>query len=184
MKSKQVKLKAKITSNLQGTTVKKKKPKGLQIEQVPIANLVPYPNNAKSHPETQIAKIAGSIKEFGFVVPILIDKSNGIITGHGRLEAAKLLKMAEVPCLRAEGLTKAQIKAFRIADNKVAESYWLDDLLKIEIEGLKELDFNIDLLGFEDWEFLNYEIPSDNKDIDEDAMSKTDNECPNCGFQW
>jgi len=129
----------------------KKSIKGLQIEHLPTSGLVPYPNNPKSHPDAQISKIAGSIKEFGFVVPILLDEGNGIIAGHGRLEAAKVLKMDTVPCVRAEGLTEAQKKAYRIADNQLQmSSGWLDDTLSLELEGLKELDFDLDLLGFDD----------------------------------
>lgn len=130
--------------------------KGLQIEHISTSDLIPYLGNAKAHPEPQIAKIAGSIKEFGFLVPILLDADNGIIAGHGRYKAAKLLKMKDVPCVRAEGLTGAQKKAFRIADNQLTMlSGWLDDALSLELEGLKDLDFDLDLLGFDAGELDN-----------------------------
>ena len=107
----------------------------LKIEHIPILTLIPYPGNAKAHPEAQVQKIAGSIKEFGFVVPLILDADNGIIAGHGRYLAAQVLSLDTVPCVRAADLTPAQVKALRITDNRVTESDWLPDLLEIEIVG-------------------------------------------------
>jgi ParB-like chromosome segregation protein Spo0J len=94
-------------------------------------------------------QVASSIKEFGFTNPILIDDDGGIIAGHGRLMAAKKLGLVEVPCIRLGHLTEAQKKAYVIVDNKLAlNAGWNNEALKIEIEALQELDFNIDLIGF------------------------------------
>ena len=115
------------------------------------SDLIPYINNPRNHDQEQITKIASSIKEFGFTNPILIDPDNGVIAGHGRLMAAKKLNMNQVPCIILEDLTEIQKKAYVIADNNIAlKSGWNDELLNLEIENLKELDFDIDLLGFSD----------------------------------
>lgn len=120
-----------------------------------IADLIPYVNNARTHSEQQVTQVAASIREFGFTNPILIDDNNSIIAGHGRLLAAKKLELDEVPCIVLKGLTEAQKKAYVIADNQLAlNAGWDVDLLKLEIEGLEELDFDLDLLGFDD-DFLS-----------------------------
>ena len=122
------------------------------------SDLIPYVNNSRTHSDQQIKQIAASIKEFGFTNPILIDESNGVIAGHGRIEAAGKLGMDEVPCIVLDGLTDAQKKAYVIADNQLAlNAGWNEDLLKLEIEGLKELEFDIDLLGFDDDFIINPE---------------------------
>ena len=113
------------------------------------SDLIPYINNSRTHSEEQINQICASINEFGFTNPLLIDEKNNIIAGHGRLLASKKLKMEEVPCIVLEGLTEAQKKAYVIADNKMALSAgWNEELLKIELENLKELEFNLELIGF------------------------------------
>jgi len=115
--------------------------------------LIPYINNAKEHPEQQIQQIAASIKEFGFTVPILIDETGMILAGHGRLAAAHLLKLDEVPCIEAKHLTGTQKKAYIIADNKLAMNTGFDDaLLKIDLDELQELNFDLSILGFADEE--------------------------------
>ena len=121
----------------------------MQIEQKLISDLIPYANNARTHSDEQVTQIASSIKEFGFNNPILIDKDNGIIAGHGRLEAAKKLGYTEVPTIKLEHLTDTQRKAFILADNRIAlNSGWDTTLLSLE---LKELDTELDLtsLGFD-----------------------------------
>lgn len=116
---------------------------------VKVSELIPYINNARSHSEKQISLIASSISEFGFLNPILIDENNKILAGHGRLMAAKKLKIEEVPVISVKDLTESQKKAYIIADNKIAlNSSWDDDLLKLELENLKELDFDLSLTGF------------------------------------
>jgi len=109
-------------------------------------NLIPYARNAKIHTDEQITKIAASIREFGFMSPIVLDKDDTILAGHGRVLAAKKLGMKEVPAVQAEHLSEAQRKAYILADNRTAEEHsgWDNELLKIELEELEELDFNID----------------------------------------
>jgi hypothetical protein len=118
-----------------------------------VSDVYPYINNARTHSEGQISQIASSIKEFGFNNPILLDKDNGVIAGHGRLYAAKLLGMEEVPTVYLGHLSEAQKKAYILADNKIAlNAGWDFDLLAVELENLKELDFDLSLLGFDDKE--------------------------------
>lgn len=115
-----------------------------------VDNLIPYINNSRTHSEEQINQIIASINEFGFTNPLLIDEKDNIIAGHGRLLASKKLKMEEVPCIVLSGLTEAQKKAYIIADNKMAlNAGWNEELLKIELENLKELDFDLELTGFD-----------------------------------
>lgn len=122
--------------------------------------LIPYVNNSRTHSESQIAQIASSIKEFGFTNPILLDEEEGVIAGHGRIMAAKLLSLDNVPTITLEGLSEAQRKAYVIADNKLAlNSGWDDDLLKIELLELNDLDFDLNLLGFDDQELANIYDP-------------------------
>jgi len=143
----------------------------LSIEYKPTGELIPYINNSRTHSEQQIQQVAASIKEFGFTNPILIDHDGGIIAGHGRLQAAQLLKMDDVPTITLEGLTDAQKKAYVIADNQLAlNAGWDIDSLKLEIENLGELDFDISLLGFDD-DFLS-ELLGDLSVGLEDAYTK------------
>jgi hypothetical protein len=125
-----------------------------RYENVPIKQLKPYKNNARTHSEKQIEKIAKSIEEFGFINPVLIDSEYGIIAGHGRVKGAESLGMVEVPCLFVEDLTDEQKRAYIIADNKLAlDAGWDYDLLKIELEELDNMDFDITLTGFDDIDF-------------------------------
>lgn len=122
--------------------------------------LIPYTNNPRNN-ENAIDKVASSIKEFGFKNPIVIDKNNVIINGHTRLLASKKLGLREVPCIVADDLTKAQIKAFRIADNKVSEyAEWDEELLKIELDQLEEMNFDLEELSI-DYSDFNLEIELD-----------------------
>lgn len=118
----------------------------MQINETPIGELKPYARNAKEHPEKQIKKIANSIRKFGFLVPILIDKDRNIIAGHGRYIAAQLLGLGIVPTTTADHLTEEQVRAYRLADNKLAES---DIDIEIVKEELRLLDLDlIDLTGY------------------------------------
>ena len=120
------------------------------ITQVELAKLVPYVNNAKKHSDDQITKIMASIREFGFLNPVLIDKDFNIIAGHGRVMAARRLGLNDVPCVFIEGLTEAQRKAYILADNRLGElAEWDMELVDLELKGLADLDFDIDLTGFE-----------------------------------
>ena len=121
-----------------------------KIESVAIDRLIPYANNSRKHSDQQIAQIAGSIKEFGFNNPVLIDKDYGIIAGHGRVLAARKLDLKEVPCIRLEHLTETQKKAFIIADNKIAlNADWDQELLTIELDALLADGFAMEILGFD-----------------------------------
>jgi pyrimidine operon attenuation protein/uracil phosphoribosyltransferase len=125
----------------------------MQITLKKVEDLIPYENNARTHSPNQIQQIVNSISEFGFTNPILLDGKNGIIAGHGRLEAAKVLNLKEIPCIELDYLTEAQKKALIIADNKIAlNAGWDEELLEAEIKELEQLDFDIDILGFEDLE--------------------------------
>jgi ParB-like chromosome segregation protein Spo0J len=122
----------------------------MKIEQINIEDLIPYAMNARTHSDAQVAQIAGSIKEFGFNNPVLIDAENGLIAGHGRVMAGRKLGLKQVPAIRLGHLTDTQKKAFILADNKIAlNSGWDYELLKVEVELLSNEDFNLDLLGFE-----------------------------------
>lgn len=124
-----------------------------QIEYVSVDNLKAYERNARTHSDEQVQQVAESIKEFGFTNPVLIDENNELIAGHGRTMAAKSIGMKEVPAIRLKGLTAAQKKALRIADNQLAlNAGWDEELLRIELGELQELDFNLDVMGFSDEE--------------------------------
>ena len=121
----------------------------MEIVYEKINELKPYENNSRTHDESQIKQICESIKEYGWTNPVLIDEKGMIIAGHGRVEGAKKLDIKEVPCIVLSGLTEAQKKAYVIADNKMAlNAGWNEELLKTELENLKELDFDLELTGF------------------------------------
>lgn len=161
----------------------------LEIVLKKTSELIPYINNTRTHDEKQIKQIASSIKEFGFNNPILIDEKGEIIAGHGRLLASELLKLEEVPCIELKHLTKAQKKAYVIADNKIGlNAGWNEELLKIELESLKELDFDLDILGFDDFkveQIFGEETRIEMEDFFEEAEQKEKVEktfiCEHCG---
>lgn len=121
----------------------------MKFEMLDITFIKPYSKNTKLHPKSQVDKIKKSILEFGFTNPILLDKDKEVIAGHGRLMAAKELQLDKVPVVYLEDLTEAQVKAYRIADNRLAESDWDEELLKQEFMDLKSLDFDLSLTGFD-----------------------------------
>jgi len=143
----------------------------MKIEQRLISELIPYANNARTHNAEQITQIASSIKEFGFNNPILIDKDNGIIAGHGRLEAAKKLNLTEAPTIRLDHLTNAQRKAFMLADNRIAvNSDWDTELLSLELKDL-DAEFDLTMLGFDEKELAALLNPEQVEGLtDEDAV--------------
>jgi DNA modification methylase len=121
----------------------------LQVESWPIERLLPYAANARTHPDEQVAQIAGSIAEFGFNVPCLVDERGVLVAGHGRVLGARRLGLQQVPVIRLGHLTDAQARAFRLADNRIAlNAGWDDALLSAELERLKEDGVNLELLGF------------------------------------
>lgn len=136
----------------------------MEIIEKNIDEIIPYANNPRNNDEA-VDKVAASIKEYGFKVPIVIDKENVIVTGHTRLKAAKKLKLDKVPCIMADDLTDAQIKAFRLADNKVSEfSTWDFEKLELELEDLGDIDMAE--FGFENLE----EELEENENIQEDEI--------------
>ena len=143
------------------------------VESIDIESLIPYARNSRTHSDSQVAQIAASIKEFGFTNPVLIDGDGGIIAGHGRVMAARKLKLAEVPCIRLEYLSETQKRAYVIADNKLAmNSGWDNEMLKLEFADLTEQGFDLDLIGFSEEELT--EILKDPEQLtegltDEDA---------------
>lgn len=161
----------------------------MKIEKRKIDELKEYGRNTKSHPEEQILKIANSIKEFGFNVPIIIDENNTIIAGHGRLLAAKQLKLKEVPCIEKNNLSIAQIKAYRIADNKTAESDWIKGILKDELLELNDVDYDMTLTGFDDEE-INEILKNSNDKLPKEKINEVDKlasmlvKCPKCQFEF
>ena len=129
---------------------------GNNLEYIALETLIPYARNSRSHSDAQVAQIAASIGEFGFTNPILIDAEGGIIAGHGRTMAARKLGLDKVPCIRLTNLTDAQKKAYIIADNKLAlNAGWDDEMLKVELTELKDLDFDLSLIGFDADELAN-----------------------------
>ena len=157
------------------------------IEQLKTSDLIPYARNSRAHSDSQVAQIAGSIREFGFTNPVLIDGKNGIIAGHGRVMAAQKLGMKEVPCIRLSHLTETQRKAYIIADNKLAlNAGWDEEMLGLELADLREMNFDLGLIGFDADEIekaLNPPDP-DFKPGTEDDQGKLDErspiECPHC----
>ncbi len=125
-------------------------PPELQLETMPVASLAPYAANARLHPTEQVAQLAASIAEFGFNVPVLVDDAGVLIAGHGRVLAAKVLGLAEVPAIRLGHLTEAQARAFRLADNQLAlNSAWDESLLATELRALRIDEFDLGLIGFD-----------------------------------
>lgn len=141
---------------------------------VPIEKLVPYVNNARTHNETQIMKLRSSLREFGFVNPVIIDKDYNIIAGHGRVMAAKEEKIEKVPCVFVDYLTEAQKKAYILADNRMAmDAGWDEELLRIELESLQGDDFDLGLTGFDEKELSAFfdgidDSKEDDFDVDEE----------------
>lgn len=159
-----------------------------------IEQLIPYHNNPKRHPEDQIDKIASSIKEYGFTVPVLVAGDGEIIAGHGRVKAAKKLGLEEVPVIRRDDLSEAQIKAFRIMDNKAAESGWDYEKLDAEVERLEEMEVDVPgMTGLDDVELSDFDEDLDidshfetdeTQDDDSESEEEGDVECPNCGHEF
>ena len=139
---------------------------------VPISELVPYVNNPRTHNEEQILKLRSSLREFGFINPIIIDKDKGVIAGHGRMMAAKAEGYTEVPCVLADHLTEAQKKAYIIADNRFAQDAgWDEELLRIEIEALQGADFDVALTGFDEDELADLFSGGGDSDVKDDDFN-------------
>ena len=138
-----------------------------EMQLVPITKLVPYVNNARTHSPEQINKLRSSLREFGFINPVIIDRDFGVIAGHGRILAAKGEGITEVPCVFADHLTEAQKKAYIIADNRMAmDAGWDEELLRVEIEALQAEAFDLSLTGFDEKELSD--LFKDDADVQED----------------
>lgn len=140
--------------------------------------LIPYVNNARTHSKEQITKLRASLREFGFINPVIIDKDFNIIAGHGRVQAAKAEGIAEVPCVLVDYLTEAQKKAYILADNRMAlDAGWDEELLRVELESLEDISFDLGLTGFDEKELSDLfkgedtEIEDDDYDLTE-ALEK------------
>lgn len=145
----------------------------LQIERWPVERLVPYARNARTHSDGQVAQVAASISEFGFVNPILVGPDRVIIAGHARLLAARKLGLSEVPIIVLEHLSEAQRRALVIADNRLAlNAGWDEEMLALELGALREQDFSLDLLGFDDEELTRLLAAEDAAEglTDEDSV--------------
>ena len=148
-------------------------PNERKIAHLRVRDLIANPNNARTHSPRQVEQIARSIQKFGFNCPVLIDGGNHILAGHGRVAAAKLLRLALVPTLRIDHLTDAEKRAYAIADNRLAQKAgWDDEILRIELQDLIDLDFDIELTGFETGEI---DVLLDGKDT---AGDDADDRCP------
>jgi hypothetical protein len=122
----------------------------MEYQQVAVDELIPYVNNARTHSDEQVTQIASSIREFGFINPIIIDDKNNVIAGHGRLLASKKLGLKEVPTVLVDHLTDTQRKAYVLADNQLAlNAGWDNELLKLELAQLDDVGFDLELLGFD-----------------------------------
>jgi len=156
-----------------------------------VSDLIPFARNSRTHSDEQVAQIAASIREFGFTNPILTDGDSGIIAGHGRLQAARKLGLAQVPTIALSGLTDAQKRAYVIADNKLAlNAGWDAELLSSEIAGLGEDGFDLALLGFDERELgnlllsVNFEPGSEGDQGRLDELSPKMVICPSCHHEF
>lgn len=136
-----------------------------------VADLIPYARNSRTHSDAQVSKLAASIKEFGFLNPIIVDGDKGIIAGHGRVMAAQKLGLDALPCIEASHLSDAQRRAYIIADNRLAlDAGWDDELLRIELQDLESVNFDLSLTGFDDDELQSLKM------LDEDLPGEGENE--------
>lgn len=146
-----------------------------EMQLVQTAKLVPYVNNARTHSPEQIMKLRSSIREFGFLNPVIIDRSYNLVAGHGRIMAAKEEGIDAVPCVFVDNLTEAQKKAYIIADNRMAmDAGWDEELLRIEIEALQAEAFDISLTGFEEQELTDLFASEDESDVEDDDFDLND----------
>ena len=150
-----------------------------EMQLVPIDKLIPYANNARTHSPEQLNKLRSSLREFGFINPVIIDRDFNVIAGHGRILAAKAENISEVPCVFVDYLTHAQKKAYIIADNRMAlDAGWDEEMLKVEIEALQADDFDLGLTGFDEKELAAFfDDDSDTKDDDFDVDAEMEKPC-------
>lgn len=146
---------------------KKNDQKSIRYELRNVDDLIPYARNARTHSPEQITKLASSIKEFGFISPVIISEDGGILAGHGRVMAAKKLGIEKVPCIIESHLTQAQKRAYILADNRLAlDAGWDDEMLKIEIQELSQSEFDLQSIGFSEYELGRF--------LKENALARKD----------
>ena len=145
-----------------------------EMKLVKIDKLVPYINNARTHSPEQIQKIRSSLREFGFVNPVIIDREYNVLAGHGRIQAAKEEGMTEVPCVYVDDMTEAQRKAYILADNRMAlDAGWDEEMLKIELEALEELGYGLEYTGFDEEELRALFSVTDDPEVEDDDFDLT-----------
>lgn len=161
--------------------------KEMQYYLADVSELIPYVRNARTHSEAQVSQIAASIREFGFLSPILVAEDNTILAGHGRLAAALKLGLKKVPCVKENHLTETQKRAYIIADNKLSlNAGWDNELLAVELSELEGADFNLDLLGFDEAELSGiFDADKDVSDDDFDVEKELEEPCfSKTGDMW
>lgn len=146
-----------------------------EMKMVQTSKLIPYVNNARTHSQEQVNKLRGSLREFGFINPVIIDSDFNVIAGHGRLMAAKEEGIEEVPCVLVDYLTEAQKKAYILADNRYAQDAgWDEELLRLEIESLEGMDFDVSLTGFNEDEIADLFSDSESTGAEDDDFDLSD----------
>ena len=146
-----------------------------EMKMVSTSKLIPYVNNARTHSQEQVNKLRGSLREFGFINPVIIDSDFNVIAGHGRLMAAKEEGIEEVPCVLVDYLTEAQKKAYILADNRYAQDAgWDEELLRLEIESLEGMDFDVSLTGFDDQEIADLFADGESTGAEDDNFDLSD----------
>jgi ParB-like chromosome segregation protein Spo0J len=161
------------------------------VERRSVESLIPYARNARTHSDEQVAQIAASIKEWGWTTPVLVDETGQIIAGHGRVMAARKLGIEEIPVMVASGWSEAQRRAYVLADNKIAlNSGWDMDLLKVELQDIGEMSFDLDKIGFSVGEMSslfdepNFDPGSEDDQGKLDELSPKMVQCPHCGDEF
>ena len=169
----------------------KSKPEFPDYKKLLVADLVPYARNSRTHSPQQVDKIAASIREFGFLNPIIVDGRNGIVAGHGRVMAAQKLGLSELPVIDASHLSEAQKRAYVIADNRLAlDAGWDNEMLKIELQDLEADGFDLSITGFEIGELTalfddpNFAAGTEDDQGKLDELSPKIVQCPHCNQEF
>lgn len=157
-----------------------------------IDKLKPFDKNPRMHSHEQVNQLADFIKSIGYIDPVIVDESNTILAGHGRVLAAMMLEMSTIPCIKVHGLTDIEKKAYVVADNKLAlNASWDDSYLTEFLTEIKDSDFNLDLLGFSSIEISQIiessrfsDIKNSSDELSTSDFDSFDHKCPKCGFEW
>ena len=158
-----------------------------QVERRPIDSLIPYARNARTHSDAQVEQLMASMTKWGWTMPVLVDERDELIAGHGRVLAGHRLGFTEAPTMVARGWTPEMVRAYRIADNKLAlNSGWDEELLGLEMSELLDLGVDLTLTGFADVDIealIRGPQPPDGFESYDETI-ETEHQCPRCGFQW